>query len=102
MLWEWLLDNYLDTEMNARIRGVDVNIGTFDYVFKVYLGELIFSHSDNLSKSLQNTNPYVINCYCQCHGGHTEKYYKWWEFWFVLRKIVETCQEIECEQANPS
>ena len=40
MLWEWLLDNYLDTEMNARIRGVDVNMHKFDYVFKVYLDDL--------------------------------------------------------------
>lgn len=40
VLWEWLLDNYLDTEINARIHGVDVNMCTFDYVFKAYLGEL--------------------------------------------------------------
>ena len=68
MLWEWLLDNYLDTEMNARIRGVDVNMHTFDYVFKVYLGELIFGHSDNLSKSLQNPNLSDVDGWCTANA----------------------------------
>ena len=40
--------------MKARIRGVDVNMRTFDYIFGAYLGELILGHSDNLSKTLQN------------------------------------------------
>ena len=53
-LWEWAVNNCSDTEMKARIRGVDVYMRTFDYVFGVYLGELILSHSDNLSKTLQN------------------------------------------------
>ena len=50
--------------MKNRIRDVDVNMRTFDYVFGAYLGELIFGHSDNLSKSLQNFNLSVINGRC--------------------------------------
>ena len=40
--------------MKARIRGVNVNMGTFDFNYGAYLGELILAHSDNLSKTLQN------------------------------------------------
>ena len=64
MLWEWSLCLCSDTEMKNRIRDVDVNMHTFDYVFGAYLGELIFGHSDNLSKSLQNCNLSVINGRC--------------------------------------
>jgi hypothetical protein len=53
-LWEWAVNNCSDTEMKARIRGVDVYMRTFDYVFGVYLGKLILSDSDNLSKTLQS------------------------------------------------
>ena len=42
--------------MKAQIRGIDMNMHTFDYVFGAYWGELILGHSDNLSKSLQNSN----------------------------------------------
>ena len=55
-LWEWAVNNCSDTEMKARIRGVDAYMKTFDYVFGVNLGELILSHSDNLSKTLQSPN----------------------------------------------
>ena len=40
--------------MKARISGVYVYMKTFDYVYGVYLGELIICHSDNLSKTLQS------------------------------------------------
>ena len=40
--------------MKARIRGVDAYMKTFDYVYGAHLGELLLSHSDNLSKTLQN------------------------------------------------
>ena len=52
ILWEWSLDNCSDTEMKARIRGVDANMQTFEYVFGSYLGELILGHSDNLSSQV--------------------------------------------------
>ena len=53
-LWEWALDNCSDTDMKARIRGVNSYMKTFDFVYGVFLGELILGHSDNLSKTLQN------------------------------------------------
>ena len=56
VLWEWSLENCFDTEIKARIRGVDTNMRTFEYVFGSYLGEVILRHSDNLSRSLQDPN----------------------------------------------
>ena len=53
-LWDWSLKNCSDTDMKARIRGVDVYMKTFDYIYGAHLGELILSHSNNLSKTLQN------------------------------------------------
>ena len=53
-LWQWSVDNCSDTEMKVRIRGVDIHMRTFDYMYGVILGELILKHSDNLSKSLQS------------------------------------------------
>ena len=40
--------------MKARIRGVYVYMKTFDYVYNIYLGELILRQSDNPSKTLQS------------------------------------------------
>ena len=53
-LWEWAAKNCLETEMQARICGINVSVKTFVYVYGVYLGELILRHSDNLSKTLQS------------------------------------------------
>ena len=53
-LLEWAVKNCSDTEMKACIRGVNVYMKTFDYVYGVYLGELILRYSDNLSKTLQS------------------------------------------------
>ena len=53
-LWEWAAKSRSDTEMKARIRGVYVYMKTFDYVYSIYLGELILRQSDNPSKTLQS------------------------------------------------
>ena len=52
-LWEWALENCTDTDMKARIRGVDKHMEEFDFYFGVALGELLLRHSDNLSATLQ-------------------------------------------------
>ena len=53
-LWEWSLENCSDTEMKARIRGVDTNMTTFNYIYGAFLGKLILGLSDSLSRTLQN------------------------------------------------
>ena len=52
-LWEWALENCTDTDMKARIRGVDKHMEEFDFYFWVALGELLLRHSDKLSATLQ-------------------------------------------------
>ena len=41
-------------EMKARLLGVSAQMGKFDFYFGVSLGELIFQHCDNLSRTLQS------------------------------------------------
>jgi hypothetical protein len=52
-LWEESQRGHLDGEMKSRIVGVETLTHTFDFLFGVFLGELILRHSDNLSKTLQ-------------------------------------------------
>ena len=42
-----------DTETKARINGVSAQMKTFDFLFGAIQGEMLFRHSDNLSKTLQ-------------------------------------------------
>ncbi len=51
--WDECLECARDTETKARILGVKSQMCSFDFFFGTYLGELVLSHSDNLSKTLQ-------------------------------------------------
>ena len=51
--WQESLGATKDTEMRARIIGVSSQMNTFSFFFGVMLGQLLFSHSDNLSRTLQ-------------------------------------------------
>ena len=50
--WTEAQEGHLDSEIRARVIGVEAQILTFDFLFGVPLGSLILRHSDNLSKSL--------------------------------------------------
>ena len=52
-LWEESYSDVKDTDIRARIKGVDAQMKTFDYLFGVMLGQSILRHTDNLSKGLQ-------------------------------------------------
>ena len=52
--WEWSLKHVTDTEMKARIRGVQVVMGTFDFVFGCSLSGSILRQTDNFNKTLQH------------------------------------------------
>ena len=52
-LWLDSLSEVKDTEMKACIHGVASQMKSFDFFFGVSLSELILSHSDNLSRTLQ-------------------------------------------------
>lgn len=51
--WDECLEGKLDSEMRARIIGVKAQMESFDYFFALNLGQRIYSHTDNLSKTLQ-------------------------------------------------
>ena len=53
-LWEQALQITKDTEMKARIIGVQEQMRQFRYFFGCFLGQKILIQTDNLSKTLQN------------------------------------------------
>ena len=55
-LWEEVKESPLDSEIKARIIGVEAQMNNFNFLFGVYLGALILTHSDSLSKALQKSS----------------------------------------------
>lgn len=55
-LWDWLLTMSKDTEMKARIRGVQSMMTTFNFYFGCTLGEQLLRLTDNLSRALQDSS----------------------------------------------
>lgn len=53
-VWEEVLDAVCDSEVRARVIGVNTIMHSFDFLFGVVLGERVLRHTDNLSKTLQN------------------------------------------------
>ena len=53
-LWDEALDIAKESEVRARIIGVQHTMSTFEYFFGLLLGKRILKHTDNLSKTLQN------------------------------------------------
>ena len=52
-LWDWSQDNVSDSDMKARIIGVQTKMQSFSFFYGLQLAILVLSHSDNLSTSLQ-------------------------------------------------
>ncbi len=52
--WEEAAEIVKDSETKARIRGVAVQMKSFNYVFGNLLGEMLLKHADNLSRTLQS------------------------------------------------
>ena len=50
---EWLLKENLTTEIKSRVIGCQNQMGKFYFFFELHLGYRLYSHTDNLSKSLQ-------------------------------------------------
>ena len=53
-LWEECLSSKLEAELRGRILGCQAQMKSFDYFFGLSLGQRIYAHTDNLSKTLQN------------------------------------------------
>ena len=52
-LWGWAQDNVSDSDMKARIIGVQTKMQTFSFFYGLQLAIVVLSHSDSLSSSLQ-------------------------------------------------
>ena len=52
--WEKAVEVVKDSETKARIRGIAVQMSTFDYFYGNLLGQLVLKHVDNLSSTLQH------------------------------------------------
>ena len=52
-LWEVAVSSASNTEMKARIQGVQSQMKTFKFLFNLILSELILRHTDKLSQTLQ-------------------------------------------------
>ena len=55
-LWDWSLTILTDTEMKARIRGVQAMMTSSDFFFSCSLGERLLKQTDNPSSPLQSTS----------------------------------------------
>ena len=53
-VWEESKSSSIDSEIRARIIGVETQMESFDFLFGLLLASLLLRHSDNLSKSLQH------------------------------------------------
>ena len=53
-LWEESLESLLESDIKARVIGVQAQMRTFNFLYGVSLGALILAHNDNLSKTLQH------------------------------------------------
>jgi hypothetical protein len=53
-LWDWSLTTVTDTDMKARIRGVQAHMQKFEFFFGLSLAELLLRNADNLSRTLQS------------------------------------------------
>ena len=53
-LWNLSIDTLHDTEMKARIRGVQANMPTFDFVYGCSFGILLLKETDNLTRALRD------------------------------------------------
>ena len=52
--WEMAVEAVRNTESKARIQGVSSQMTTFNFLFGIFLGDLLLRHTDNLSKTLQD------------------------------------------------
>lgn len=52
-LWDTTITKTSDTEMKARIQGVNAVMQGYNFLFAIHLAELIFRHTDKLSQTLQ-------------------------------------------------
>ena len=61
MLWQECLEGKLDPDVKARIIGCETQMKQFHFFFGLNLGQRLFCHTDNLSKTLQGSKMSAIS-----------------------------------------
>ena len=59
--WDACLSERLQPDVRARIIGCKAQMERFDFFFGLHLGERLYSHTDNLSKTLQGTKMAAVS-----------------------------------------
>ena len=57
----WAQANVRDSDMKARIIGVQTKMQTFSFFYGLHLAIVVLSHSDNLSSSPQRAELYAVD-----------------------------------------
>ena len=71
-LWnECLINENLPTEIKSEFLVTKSQMGKFDLFFALHLGHCLYSHTDNLSKSLQSWR--IFQIFLQCCFENNEK-----------------------------
>ncbi len=60
-MWGWAQDNVSDSDMKARIIGVQTKMLTFSFFNGLQLAFVVLSHSDNLNTSLQRAKLWAVD-----------------------------------------
>ena len=60
-LWEDCLQENVTRDVRSRIIGCQAQMKTFSFLFGLCLGQRLYSHTDNLSKALQNENMSAVS-----------------------------------------
>ena len=91
-LWDECLETKLEPDIKGRIIGVKHQMGTFDYFYDVYLGEMLLKHIDNLSCAIQTSHMSAADSQLVAalttdidQSPHTRC------FFFILEKVQESC-----------
>ena len=101
-LWEKVKDAVTDSEIRARVIGVDATMNRFDFLFGLVLAERLLQHTDNLSKTLQapsltaSEGQQVADLTCKALSRirNTEAFDLFWEKVQVLQReygVDEAC-----------
>ena len=75
-LWEEVKETITDSEIRARVIGVDATMNRFDFLFGLVFAESLLRHTDNLSKTLQapyltaSEGQQVADLTCKTLGGY--------------------------------
>ncbi len=60
-LWDWTLENSTNTDLKAKVKGIQVKTLKFSFCFGIHLAELILAHTDNQGCTLQATQMTAVD-----------------------------------------